>query len=91
MSDSAALVRPEPLPRLSPEHLAAAGFLARYAGRTRDAYALDLRTFFGWCCARPGYEKLSPTTRWWRRGCCPNVAGTWSGPALRRSTGCIRC
>jgi hypothetical protein len=41
MSDSATLIRPEPLPRMSREHVAAAGFLARYAGRTRDAYALD--------------------------------------------------
>jgi integrase/recombinase XerD len=32
--------------------LAAAGYLARYSGRTRDAYALNLRTFFAWCSDR---------------------------------------
>lgn len=51
MSESMIVVIPEQLP---PDdlRLAAAGFLARYSGRTRDAYALDLRTFFCWCAAR---------------------------------------
>ena len=31
------------------ERLALAGFLAGYRGRTRDAYALDLRQFIVWC------------------------------------------
>ena len=31
------------------ERLALAGFLAGYSGLTRDAYALDLRQFIGWC------------------------------------------
>jgi site-specific recombinase XerD len=31
------------------ERLALAGFLARYRGSTRDAYALDLRQFVTWC------------------------------------------
>jgi site-specific recombinase XerD len=31
------------------ERLALAGFLARYRGLTRDAYALDLRMFTAWC------------------------------------------
>ena len=31
------------------EQLALAGFLAGYRGRTRDAYALDLRMFTAWC------------------------------------------
>ena len=49
MSESGVVIVPEPLPFMDQPHLAAAGFLARYSGRTRDAYALDLRTFFGWC------------------------------------------
>jgi site-specific recombinase XerD len=51
MSDSSTVMRAEQLP---PDelHLAAAGFLARYSGRTRDAYALDLRSFFYWCTSR---------------------------------------
>jgi len=52
MSESGVVVTPEPLPFMDKAHLAAAGFLARYSGRTRDAYALDLRTFFGWCASR---------------------------------------
>ena len=52
MSESGVVVTPEPLPIMDKAHLAAAGFLARYSGRTRDAYALDLRTFFGWCASR---------------------------------------
>jgi hypothetical protein len=31
------------------ERLALAGFLAGYSGPTREAYALDLRQFAGWC------------------------------------------
>ena len=31
------------------EELALAGFLAGYRGSTREAYALDLRQFAGWC------------------------------------------
>jgi site-specific recombinase XerD len=31
------------------ERLALAGFLARYSGRTRQAYDLDLRQFASWC------------------------------------------
>ena len=34
------------------ERLALAGFLAGYRGLTREAYALDLRQFTGWCQAR---------------------------------------
>lgn len=33
----------------SPEVTTAAGFLAGYAGRTREAYTLDLRQFIRWC------------------------------------------
>ncbi len=29
--------------------MAVTGFLAGYSGLTRDAYALDLRTFWRWC------------------------------------------
>jgi hypothetical protein len=34
------------------ERLALAGFLAGYRGLTREAYALDLRQFTGWCHTR---------------------------------------
>jgi site-specific recombinase XerD len=34
------------------ERLALAGFLAGYRGLTREAYALDLRQFTGWCRTR---------------------------------------
>ncbi len=41
------------VPLFSPsEQLALAGFLAGYSGLTRDAYALDLRQFVGWCTER---------------------------------------
>ena len=33
---------------LDQAHLAAAAYLARYSGRTLDAYRHDLRTFFQW-------------------------------------------
>jgi integrase len=33
----------------SPEVTTAAGFLAGYSGRTREAYTLDLRQFIRWC------------------------------------------
>ncbi len=35
-----------------PERLALAGYLAGYRGLTREAYALDLRQFTGWCRSR---------------------------------------
>ena len=35
-------------PIIDEAHLAAAAFLARYSGRTLDAYRFDLRTFFQW-------------------------------------------
>jgi integrase/recombinase XerD len=52
MSESATVRIPEPMPMFGPVQLAAAGFLARYSGRTRDAYAPDLKTYFAWCAAR---------------------------------------
>jgi site-specific recombinase XerC len=52
MSEQSTLVRPEPYDRFSGAHLAAAGFLARYSGRTRDAYAGDLRGYLAWCANR---------------------------------------
>jgi integrase/recombinase XerD len=33
----------------SAEVVTAAGFLAGYSGRTREAYTLDLRQFIRWC------------------------------------------
>jgi site-specific recombinase XerD len=52
VSESTTIATPDPMPPIGDLHLAAAGFLARYSGRTRDAYALDLRTFFCWTAAR---------------------------------------
>ncbi|HEY5249518.1 MAG TPA: tyrosine-type recombinase/integrase, partial [Dermatophilaceae bacterium] len=52
MSDESSVIRPEVFDRFSGAHLAAAGFLARYSGRTREAYAADLRTYLTWCSAR---------------------------------------
>ncbi len=40
--------------------LAAAAFLARYQGRTLDAYRFDLRAFFQWA-ADHGLEILTAT------------------------------
>ncbi len=37
---------------VSPAPVAVAGFLAGYSGRTREAYALDLRMFGRWCAER---------------------------------------
>ena len=52
MSDESSVVRAELFDRFSGVHLAAAGFLARYSGRTREAYAADLRTYLTWCSVR---------------------------------------
>jgi hypothetical protein len=52
MSESATVMIPEPTSLFGPVQLAAAGFLARYSGRTRDAYALDLKTYFAWRATR---------------------------------------
>ena len=79
MSGPATLMRPEPLGGFGQVHLAAAGFLARYSGGTRTAYALDLRSFFAWCADRgmPVFEVTRPHLdiygRWMeeRRGYAP--------------------
>jgi integrase/recombinase XerD len=52
MSESSTVMIPEPIPPFGSVHLAAAGFLARYSGRTRDAYTLDLKTYFAWSTER---------------------------------------
>ncbi len=52
MSESTVVMIPEPMQPFGEVHLAAAGFLARYSGKTRVAYALDLKTYFGWCAER---------------------------------------
>jgi integrase/recombinase XerD len=41
-----------PIDRCDCEEVAVAGFLAGYRGSTREAYALDLRQFAGWCANR---------------------------------------
>lgn len=56
----------EPLPagtrRFTRPELAAAGFLARYSGQTREHYTLDLRLLFDWC-ARMGLDVLDDVQR----------------------------
>ena len=52
MSEQSTLVRPDPFDPFSDTRLAAAGFLARYTGRTREAYAADLKTYLTWCTNR---------------------------------------
>jgi hypothetical protein len=47
-------------PRLDEAELAAASFLARYSGRTLDAYRHDLRGYFQWA-ADKGIEVLAAT------------------------------
>lgn len=37
------------LAEMDPLKLATMGFLARYRGKTLQAYTLDLKSFFGWC------------------------------------------
>lgn len=75
MSESATVMIPEPMPVLGPVQLAAAGYLARYSGRTRDAYALDLKTYFAWCAARGAevFEMTRPTSR--------STSGGWRSSA----------
>jgi len=43
-----AMELPEPEARFDEAQLAAVAFLARYSGRTLDAYRHDLRMFFQW-------------------------------------------
>ena len=52
MPESYTVMIPEPMSTFGSVHLAAVGFLARYSGRTRDAYALDLKSYFAWCASR---------------------------------------
>jgi integrase/recombinase XerD len=52
MSEQSTLTRLDPFDPFSSTRLAAAGFLAWYAGRTREAYAVDLKTYLGWCSNR---------------------------------------
>ena len=48
MAASHSVMLYEPI-ETSPEVTTAAGFLAGYSGRTREAYILDLRQFIRWC------------------------------------------
>ena len=53
------LTRPSP-DLIDEAHVAAAAYLARYSGRTLDAYRHDLRYFFQWA-ADTGLEVLAAT------------------------------
>jgi site-specific recombinase XerD len=55
-----AILGPEPDDPLAQAHLAAAAFLARYRGRTLEAYRHDLRVFFQWALD-VGVEVLTAT------------------------------
>ena len=52
-SPSAALTIIIEDPLFDEAQVAAAAFLARYSGRTLDAYRYDLRTFFQWASDSP--------------------------------------
>jgi site-specific recombinase XerD len=54
--------RPGPDYAVDPAHLAAAAFLARYSGRTLDAYRQDLRGYFNWAVSvgLPALEATRP-------------------------------
>ena len=54
------LIRDDGSTMPSPEDLAAAAFLARYSGRTFEAYRHDLRTYFQWA-ADAGLDVFSAT------------------------------
>ncbi len=70
-STSTAVAAVEPV-FTEPERLALAGFLAGYAGLTRDAYALDLRQYASWCqqshlpCSRPAERISSASPATWK-------------------------
>ena len=55
---------------LDEAELAAAAFLARYSGRTLDAYRHDLRTFFQWATNRLSISQLER-----RLPVIPNLGG----------------
>jgi integrase/recombinase XerD len=48
------------LAAMDPLQLATLGFLARYKGRTLEAYTLDLKSYFAWC-ATNGLQPLHAT------------------------------
>jgi len=58
----AAAARLDDDPVVDEAELAAAAFLARYRGRTLDAYRSDLRRFFQWA-TDAGIEVLKATRR----------------------------
>ena len=56
--------RPEPEVPSDEAALVAAAFLARYSGRTLDAYRHDLRAFFQWAVDAPptaGFRAVHPS------------------------------
>ena len=63
-SDSTTLATIIEDPGFDEAHVAAAAFLARYNGRTLDAYRYDLRTFFQWAAdaASPSWKRSDPTS-----------------------------
>ena len=74
--------------RFDETQLAALAFLARYNGRTLDAYRHDLRMFFQWC-------NDAPSRCWRRSGPTSSCTGarwrTTAWPPLRSTGACRRC
>jgi hypothetical protein len=62
---SPTIQRPEPEYLVDDAQLAAAAFLARYSGRTLDAYRHDLRGYFQWAADNqvPVLEATRPPDR----------------------------
>ena len=73
-------------PIIDEAHLAAAAFLARYSGRTLDAYRFDLRTFFQWA-SDVGLAILEATRPTSSSTEVPWKIGDW---LLQQSTGVSR-
>ncbi len=70
----------------SAEVKAAAGFLAGYSGRTRDAYTLDLRQFYGWCDRH--HLQLFEVTRTHTSSSTPESSRNSAGRRRRSAAAC---
>ena len=73
--------------RLDEAQLAAVAFLARYSGRTLDAYRHDLRTFFQWAADRAWRSRRDPGPH----RAVPGLDGAGAWPPRRSTGGCRPC
>ncbi|HEX4864800.1 MAG TPA: hypothetical protein VFV02_12045, partial [Acidimicrobiales bacterium] len=77
---------------VDPAELAAVAFLARYSGRTLDAYRHDLRNLFSgrpitaYPCSKPAAPTLRCTARRWKNGDWPPRQSTGVSPPPAAST-----